>query len=119
MKRLVLFSSIAFAVTLAAIVAVRLSDQAIALIIGLALGMLSGIPTSLIVVFILRQRDAAQMRQAQQFPGGVRSQQPPVFIVTGAGAGPVSSPWLPRPAPTSLAPNERAFTVVGDESTDA
>lgn len=98
--------AIAFTVTMAAIIAQRLSEQAMSVLAGAACGVAASIPTSLLIVWITRRK---QEQPALQQPGAY----PPVIVVqTPPQAG---LPYSQQPAymPPYLAPPQREFTVVG------
>lgn len=111
MKRGLLLIGVAFAVTLAIVFGARVSADALAVIIGMILGVVASIPTTLVVVFLLtRQRQAADRGLPQT------SQQPPVVIVNAPDRATLSPPpALPAPYPADPA---RKWTVVGDTETD-
>ena len=115
-KRLKVFLgvvAVAFAVTLAAVLGQRLSDQAISILAGAVCGVGASIPTSLLIIWVSRkqqQQEAAQSnRQMQQ---GV---YPPVVVVQPpaqmSGGGPQQQAYLPP----NMQPMPREFTVVGGE----
>jgi hypothetical protein len=121
---------LAFVVTLALIIGWRLSDQAMAVTIGVLAGVAASVPTSLFVIWVvLRSRlDAsplAPMHAASAPP------EPQVIIVQSRPASPSPSPApaqrsllaLPAYAPPQAAGVDgrtfgpRNFTIIGgDES---
>lgn len=120
MKRLILVMGVTFAVTLAVVITNRLSDEALALIAGIVLGALAGIPTSLMAILAFqRSRREPAGTQPNGLPHG-GSPQPPIFIVTGAGAQPALPPAYPSPGPASALAlrGERTFTIIGEEATE-
>lgn len=97
---------VAFAVTLALVIASRLSDEALAVLAGSVCGVGAAIPTSLLIVAVTRRRDGEWVRPAPQ-----QGPYPPVVVVAPPGAQQRSSGWaLP---PSLAAPVQRQFTVVG------
>jgi hypothetical protein len=72
----------AFAVTLAAIVGNRLSDQALAVLAGAVCGVGAAIPTSLIIVAVTRWRGESRgtsgLNPAMQSPAHQQGAYPPV-----------------------------------------
>jgi predicted small secreted protein len=118
MKRPIFLLGLGLAIAITLVFAVRLSDEALAMVIGFILGALASIPTSLMVTLILRQRDTASPERSWPAPSHMASQQPPIFIVTGSGASPVPSPFQGTSGMPIL-DGRRTFTVVGDESTEA
>jgi len=115
---------LAFVVTLALIIGWRLSDQAMAVIIGVVAGVAASVPTSLVVVWL-----AVQNRSALGPIVSSTANPPQVIIVHAAPPAPPSSPAqrsltvLPAyaaPQPTAyngLALGPRQFTIMGDEET--
>ncbi len=107
-----------FTVSIAITVALRMTPDAMAVIIGIILGMLATVPTSLVMLYTIRQRDKQQLDPRQQYA----NQYPPVVVVNsppnghGYGAGPVNAnggSFLPAPG------GERSFKVVGQEASPA
>jgi len=125
MKRGLLLIGMAFAMVLAIAVANRMSADAMAVVIGVACGVLASVPTSLLIVWALGRRGQTPITadQPRQFGMG---QYPPIVVVN-----PGSSYGLPghnRPAwgaPASypgvdelpLPAGPRTFKVVGQEET--
>lgn len=107
----------AVTVTLAAVVAYRLSVDALALIVGVFLGILVLIPTLVLSFFLLRKQsreERAEASRAQAFG------QPPVVIVSGGYPAAMMSPppnQNPQPALTVPKP-QRQFRVLGFEGTE-
>lgn len=115
---------LAFVVTLALIIGWRLSDQAMAVIIGVVSGVAVSVPTSLVVVWLAMQSRSGQARVVSSTAVPV---PPQVIVVHATPPAPPSSPAqrsltvLPAygaPQPTSidgLAMGSRQFTIMGDE----
>ena len=110
MKKVATIALIAFAVTLAVIIGQRMSTDAMAVVVGVACGVLASIPTSLLIL-------AVSGRQGGRREGEVRQQReyPPVVIVN---PGNNQSRYLQPPfqAPP-IQEQERQFRVIGDEDT--
>ena len=108
MRNLAIVAVVVFAVALAVIVGQRMSTDAMAVVIGVACGVLASIPTSLLIL-------AVSDRQWGQGGREVRSQgdYPPVVIVSPGSTQPR---YLQPPfqAPSVQGP-ERQFRVIGDE----
>jgi hypothetical protein len=118
MKRFVYITGIVFVVTLAVVMGTRMSPDALAVVIGIICGVLASIPTSAMLVWVMRQRDKqAEMQMGQMRPFG--SQYPPVVVVNGQGAhgynGSYPAPPLPAGSP---ALGGRSFKVIGQENTE-
>ena len=110
--------AVAFGVVLAAVIGVRLDQAALAVIAGVACGVAASIPTGLLVVFLLRRRDAADEKRTARGYG--REMAPPAQVVVVA---PPAAPQLPQPASwpggfASPTPARREFAVIGEEGTD-
>jgi len=103
---------IGFCVGLAAIVGYRMSDEAMAVVIGVVCGVLASIPMSaLILVITQRQRQQSQeSRWAQQ------RNSPPVVVIQGGTA--MQRPELPlyqQPPMPMMSSAPREFRVIGEE----
>lgn len=110
--------AVAFGVVLAAVIGVRLDQAALAVIAGVACGVAASIPTGLLVVFLLRRRDAADEKRAARGYGREMAPAAPVVVVAAPAA-----PQSPQPASwpggfASPAPARRKFAVIGEEGTD-
>ncbi len=113
-KQAVILLSLSFVIVLAVVVARQMSTEAMAVVIGIVCGVLSGIPTSVLVLVAMNRRDSKAevvRRQAAQ------SAYPPVVVVQG-GAPQAFPPMLqggywPSPMPSPSA--ERHFHVVGGD----
>ena len=107
---------VTFAVTLAAIIGDRLSDESLAVLAGAACGVGAAIPTSLLIVFVSRRRDE---QQATAPPAAPQNAYPPVVVVAPPG-GQQQFPagWNTLP-PSFSAPLQRNFTVVGGAPVNA
>ena len=97
-------------------VALRMTSDAMAVIVGIILGMAATLPTSLILFFMLRQQNnqqAVELHRQQQQAG----HYPPVVVVNsppGPGYG-----GMANANPGSFLPSatgERSFKVVGQEA---
>ena len=114
MKRTLLILWAVVLISLIVVVSTKLSNDAIAVIIGVGLGVLASVPTSLLIAFVLTR----QNRQVPQPPPGLTNNQaqPPVVIVNG-GQQPGLKAGQP-PAYQVQPPSTRTFTIVGEESTE-
>ncbi len=117
--RFALFVVVLFVVTVTVIVTQRLSDDALALLVGLGAGVVFMVPPLFIMVLVwrrqeLRREDRWSERQQAAQPSVVVV-APPAFPGYGPGYGRQQSA-LPYEnlAPWS-APAERKFTIVGGE----
>ena len=106
MKKVVTVAVIAFAVTLAVIIGKRMSTDAMAVVIGVACGVMASIPTSLLILAESGRRGEREVRQR-------RADYPPVVIVNPGSNQPR---YLQPPYPAPLIQGqERQFRVIGDE----
>jgi hypothetical protein len=110
MKRSFLIIGIAFVITLALVFGLRASADAMAVVIGVILGVAAGIPTTLLILFVL-------MRQhGKPDPSVHPSSQPPVIVIN---AGDKPQAYTPQPPALLPAPNSgRKWTVIGDTQLD-
>ncbi len=111
MKRSLFIMGVVFAITLAVVFGSRVSADALAVIVGVILGILAGIPTTLLVIFILTRQRQTLERGLPQTPA-----QPPVVIVNATDRAALP-PAPALPAPYS-ADSTRRWTVIGDSDTD-
>jgi hypothetical protein len=119
MKKFIILAGFAFVISLGIVMGVRMSADAMAVIIGIIFGLLASIPTSIILVWVLRQRDRqfeAQFSQGRPFG----PYHPPVVVVNGHGTNGYGYNSLPAPqlpvAPAS--PAGRQFKVIGQDNTE-
>ena len=116
MKKFLFVVGVVFAVALAVVVGTRISPDAMAVIIGIICGILASVPTSVILVWVLRQRD--RQLEAQMGPGRF-GQYPPVVVVNGQGTNGYGNGYMPQAlAPTSGPMGSRDFKVIGQENTE-
>ena len=117
MKKFLFIIGVVFAVTLAAVMGLRMSPDAMAVVIGIICGVLASIPTSALLVWVMRQRD--RQLETQLGPARQYSQFPPVVVVNGQGThgfnGAPVAPQLPAGI-TNGGP--RNFKVIGQENTE-
>ena len=76
MKKVATVALIAFAVTLAVIIGQRMSTDAMAVVIGVACGVLASIPTSLLILAVSGRQGGRREREVRQ-----QRNYPPVVIV--------------------------------------
>lgn len=86
MKRLLPLGLLGFGVTLAIIIGQKMSTDAMAVVIGVAVGIAASVPTSLLLVALLRRQQPPGFRdESQQMPYGyppaLPMQPPPNVIV--------------------------------------
>jgi hypothetical protein len=117
LRRNLLWGAIAFGVALALVIGIRLDQAALAVVAGVTCGVGASIPTGLLVVFLLRRRDAAGERQGARRYGREMA-SPPVVVVTSPTVPqlPQGTAWpgaygAPQPA-------QREFAVIGEEGVE-
>jgi hypothetical protein len=123
LPRLVVVFTLAFGITLALVVGQRLSDEAMAVLVGVVAGVAASIPASLVIFWIARSTLVSAARSsaaaARRATPADREQKvivvatPPAYYPArhDASAGPFA--WT---APLPVA-QPRHFTIVGEEAT--
>ena len=115
MKRFFFVVGVAFAVSLAVVIGTRMSADAMAVVVGLVCGVLASVPTTTLMVWVLRQREKQEAHWRQSH----LAQFPPVVVVNGQGSnGHPGYPALPSLPAGSTSPGSRSFKVVGQENTE-
>jgi hypothetical protein len=117
LRRFVTLFGIVFTVTVAVIVTQRLSNDALALLIGLTAGVIVMLPF-VALLFLIWRRQERQVRE--QYQSRSAQGNPPVVVVTPTG---LPGYGQQRPALrdegrsqwSMSAPAERKFTIVGGE----
>ena len=112
MKRGIFIVGLAFVITLAVIFGFRASADAMAVVIGVMLGVAAGIPTTLLVVFIMTRQTNRLDKSTQQPP------QPPVFVINAGDKQPYNPSPPALPAPYASNQGGRKWTVIGDTDID-
>jgi len=113
LRRSLLWGAIAFAVTLAVIIGVRLENAALTAVVGMVCGVGSSISTSLLIVALLNRRNERREDKTQQ----VMRQSPPVVVVTPQVL-PSTRPLGTWPEEYTLpSPAQRQFSIIGEEDT--
>ncbi len=116
MKRFLFIAGLLFSITLAVVVGLRLSVDALAIIIGIVCGMLASVPPTLILFWVLRRQEREMKAHLGQ---SAVERYPPVVVVNGqAPNGYGSSPFSPALPAATPAPGFRDFKVVGQEKTE-
>ncbi len=121
MKRLIPIILLGFGVALAIVIGQRMSTDAMAVVIGVAVGVAASVPTSLLLVALLRKERATyrpDMGREQMYPPALPQQQPNVIVLDPSqfGAGRNAQYQTPLPPP-DFAPDGgmRRLRVVGSE----
>lgn len=106
-----------FAITLAVVMGTRMSADAMAVVIGIVCGVLASIPTSAMLVWVMRQRDKQLDAQLGTYRLG---QYPPVVVVNGQGTNGYGNGYnTPALAPGLGSGGPRNFKVIGQENTES
>ena len=118
MKLVLVLAVVAFAISLGIVVGNRMSNEAMAVIIGVVAGALAGFPMSLMLYLIFRRAsEQHEGKSRQRGQGPSPGQYPPVVIVNPGGQNPYTMPgqmpYFPAPPPGSG--SERQWRIVGDE----
>ena len=114
-KRVMVAVALAFVVALAVMVGLRMSTEAMAVVMGVIFGVAASIPTSLLIVAVTRHFQERELQDRQRYRERV---QPPVIVVNPGGGN--ASPWFspfqaPVLPPTMHGEPTRRFRVVGEE----
>jgi uncharacterized SAM-binding protein YcdF (DUF218 family) len=116
MKRYLAGLSLIILTTLLLVIGFRLSEDAVAVIVGIILGVVATLPTSLVLIYMIMRRD--QSPTGQQQAGFPNHHQPPVIIVNGGQQPGLPTGSAAQPGyPLSL-PSPRTFTIIGEETTE-
>ena len=124
MRNGIILAGIAFAVALAVIVGNRLSDEAMAVVVGAVCGISASIPVSLALVIAASRnwgREEGPREVGYDYSSHRYAPQPPQILVVSPPQQPAPSPYgfssnpyyLPPGAPDIGAPRE--FKIIGDE----
>jgi hypothetical protein len=120
-KRLIPVILLGFGVALAIVIGQRMSTDAMAVVIGVAVGVAASVPTSLLLVALLRKERATyrpDMGREPMYPPALPQQQPNVIVLDPSqfGAGRNAQCQTPLPPP-DFEPDGgmRRLRVVGSE----
>ncbi len=109
----------AFGATLAVIVGVRLDQAALAAMVGVICGVGTSIPTSLLIVSLLRKKEERERQGAR----GARwreqgmNQSPPVVVIAAPTGSQLRQPMAWPGEHVTALPSQRQFSVIGEEET--
>ena len=119
MKTMLIAAFVAFVAVMAGVIAYRLSSDALALVVGVLLGLLALIPTLILALLLLRRSQQPEPAAPMMHP------QPPVVVVSGGYPQMLPQPqtmpyqqsaaMMPPPPPQQ----SRQFRLMGYESTEA
>lgn len=112
MKKGLLIAGLASITTLAILFGIRASTDALAVIVGVVLGVVASVPTTVLVTYILLRPNAGSQSLPPQSP---LSAHPPVVVINTTDKPAISAPAaLPAPG---LSGQSRRWTVIGDAGT--
>lgn len=113
-------AAVMFAAVLAYIVGVRLSESAMAVVVGVVFGVAASVPTSLILALMLRRADAHHEPASRS-----ESQQPTIIVAPPMPQYPHPQAWMGGAGQVYLPPlydehdstreSGRRFRVVGED----
>lgn len=122
MKRLIPLTLLGFGVALAVVIGQRMSTDAMAVVIGVAVGVAASVPTSLLLIALLRKERSSFRQEERDFnpyPPQLPAQQQPNFIVLDPSqfAGMNRNQMQTAMPPPEFAPNGgmRRLKVVGSD----
>ncbi len=112
MKKGLLIIGVSFAVTLAIVIGTRISADALAVIVGVLLGVAGSIPTAVVIAYVFtRARSTPEPHLPPPY-------QPPVVVINGSERANLS-PQPPLTLPTLSPPGQgRKWTVIGADDTE-
>jgi hypothetical protein len=113
MRLIAVIVLLAFVVTLAVVIGTRLSADALAVVVGVACGVVAGIPMSVLILAAFGRRSNASLSRGAT-PGTPQSASYPPVVVIQGGQPAASSP-LPPYYPSSVDAAPRRFRIVGEE----
>jgi len=113
LKHIVTVIGLAFAITLAVMIGKRMSADALAIVVGIACGILASLPPLVLLLVLLLRRERKDDRSRQEETRAM----PPIIVVQGGAPqalppGAQSGYW-PMAAPGMQ--GERTFQVVGGD----
>lgn len=121
MTKLIVPAMLGFGVALALIIGQRMSTDAMAVVIGVAVGVAASVPTSLLLVALLRRQrldERNAWRPEGSAAGYPQLPQPPVIVVN-PGQWPAQNvaqqPYLLPPSQVALDAGLPRLRVVGDD----
>ena len=125
MKSLIPLILLGFGVALAIVIGQRMSTDAMAVVIGVAVGVAASVPTSLLLVALLRKERAGYDRRAQEMPRDagwnqypVLPQQPNVIVLDPSQFAMGRNPQFQMPLPPAEYASDagmRRLRVIGSD----
>jgi hypothetical protein len=117
MRNTVLVLGSVFAIALAAVVGNRLSNDAMAVVVGAFCGLVASVPFTIALVIALKQNWGQAPAPRDEYGG--YSRQPPVVVI--APPQQMAAPYASGSSPLYLPPNvpapgaPREFKIIGEE----
>jgi hypothetical protein len=119
MKKAIVPLLLVFAVTLAAIIGQRMSTDAMAVVVGVAVGVAASVPTSLLLVALLRRERAGSWRPEAPASPPQQLQSPNVIVLNPADllGQRRDQPYVPLPPPEMSAADGgmRRLRIIGSD----
>ena len=119
MKKTILPLMLAFGITLAAIIGQRMSTDAMAVVIGVAVGVAASVPTSLLLVALLRRERAGARHSESPAAQTPQLQSPNVIVLNSADllGQRRDQPYVPLPPPEMNAADGgmRRLRIIGND----
>ena len=124
MRNGIILAGIVFAVALAVIVGNRLSDEAMAVVVGAVCGISASVPVSVALVIAASRnwgRDQGTGPREVEYDYGTHRyapQQPQILVVSPPPQAPYGYPpsqYYPAPQMEDAASSPRQFKIIGDE----
>ena len=116
MKKMIVPLMLGFGITMAVLIGQRMSTDAMAVVVGVAVGVTASVPTSLFLVALLRKERSTAAWPPELPPG--YQQQPNVIVVNPGdlGSGRNGQTHVPLPPPElQFDGGMRRLRVVGDD----
>jgi hypothetical protein len=119
MKKAIVPLLLVFAVTLAAIIGERMSTDAMAVVVGVAVGVAASVPTSLLLVALLRRERSGGWRAEPPASAQPQLQSPNVIVLNPADllGQRRDQPYVPLPPPEMNAADGgmRRLRIIGSD----
>jgi hypothetical protein len=119
MKKAIVPLLLVFAVTLAAIIGQRMSTDAMAVVVGVAVGVAASVPTSLLLVALLRRERTGGWRAEPPAAAQPQLQSPNVIVLNPADllGQRRDQPYVPLPPPEMGAADGgmRRLRIIGSD----
>jgi hypothetical protein len=109
------WGAVAFGVALAVVIGVRLDRAALAVVVGVVCGAAASIPTSMLIVSLLRWRDARGEKRKARGKEQETVQSPSVVVVAPPAAPQLRQSALWSEEYALPLPTQRQFSVIGEE----